>query len=410
MVKIAHSSDWHLGYTAGRLVNEAGINIREQDGYDAIREVADDIIAQDVDMMIVAGDIFHTPKPTIRSIVVAQEVLKKIADAGIRVYLLAGNHDASDIRSDIAASKVLDLRERGIYSHVDPYVKYEVADGMHLHLVSHHMYSEQKTTMDAVAPVDGDINIFSTHGSIIDRITQIRMSTEQSPREIIIPDFVLHGKEWSYRMLGHIHERKFVGSEDGGKSDTNDLRTFYNGSLIRRGFSDAATETGRGWTLWTVSPDGEFSYEMRTVHQRPQYDFGSLDCSDLSSSEISDVIIDNLKTTQDTERPILRQRLHHITASKELALDFSTIEQNSSHALTWKIKSDRLTTVPMESEESSGEDGSTVQKELLDVYDDWFSGSGIDKNMDDAVKKKVGRMVRRYIKESQEKRLGDSDE
>lgn len=426
--KLAHLSDLHLDYSSGKMVNAEGVNIREQDGYDAFNGIVDDIIAHEVDAAMIAGDIFHSPKPTIRSIVQAQQGLKKLADAGIKVYSIAGNHDASDIRSDVAASKVLDRPEIGIFSHAEPYVKYEISEGIHIHLVSHHMYSQQQDTLLDVNPVPGQVNIFCTHGSIIDSITKMRLSTEQSPREIIIPDFILNEKDWSYRLLGHVHERGFAGSSD-GKQDTAGLKTYYNGSLIRRGFSDALTPLGRGWTLWSIDSAGNFTPEFKQAQQRAQFDFESIDCGELSSADISTLIIENLKTTKDSQLPILRQSLHNLSPAKHGALDWSTINKNTGHALGWKMNIERTTLTPSppkkdetiadNDDEGSEESTEAVQeqemrlsndRDLLEIYDDFAELSQTAQEIEEELRPRSVKMSRKFIHSSRQRSLGSQED
>lgn len=422
--KLAHLSDLHLDYSSGKMATPEGVNLREQDGYDAFNEIIDDIIAHEVDAAMIAGDIFHSPKPTIRSIVQAQQGLKRLADAGIKVYSIAGNHDASDIRSDVAASKVLDRPEIGIFSHAEPYVKYEISEGIHIHLVSHHMYSLQQGTMSNVDPVSGQINIFCTHGSIIDSITKMRLSTEQSPREIIIPDFILNEKDWSYRLLGHVHERGFAGSSD-GKQDTAGLKTYYNGSLIRRGFSDAETPLGRGWTLWSIDSEGNFTPEFKQAQQRAQFDFSSIDCGELSAADISTLIVENLKTTQDSELPILRQSLHNLSPAKHGALDWSTINRNTGHALGWKMNIERTTVMPKEAPvadsaeegledmgEEEGNQNVTVNndRDLLDIYDEFAESSQTAQEIEETLRPRSVKMSRRFIHASKQRSLGSQED
>src|SRR5690606_17148906 len=140
------------------------------------------IIEQEVDAVLVPGDTFHVPEPKIRDIVFAQNQFRRFDLAGIPVYILAGNHDALDISAEIAASRVLHDPLRKIYSHVEPYVHHELADGINVHMVSHHLYVDQAATMESIKPHEGAINIFSTHGSVIDPLMRIKLHTEQSPR------------------------------------------------------------------------------------------------------------------------------------------------------------------------------------------------------------------------------------
>lgn len=414
-LKIAHISDLHIGYRAGLKENSSHINLREADGYVALAKLVKSIIQEGVDSVVVAGDVFHTPTPSVRSIVFVQNQFRKFWDAGIKVYALAGNHDANDIRGDIAASRVLHDPWREIYSHVEPYVKYEISDGVFLHLVSHHMYSEQKATMESIEPVEGSINIFSTHGSCIDPLLNEQLKTEQSPREIVIPDFLLKDKDWSYSMLGHIHERGWVGSKD-KTTDTENRKIFYNGSLIRRGFSDNEVPLGRGWTLWEIDDYGIFTSTVKTIPQRPQYDFEVIDASDHSASEITDIIVENLKKTQlegqesfdGKTAPILRQKIVNLTPSKQSGMDSKVIDSNTWHALTWKL--DRQWSLK-ELPKTVGEkdDQKVIAQDLSTSYESWVKESETYKNLETDMQEKVFNQTKEFVELGQEKLLEMED-
>lgn len=408
-LKIAHLSDLHLDYHSGRKTNAQGVNVREADGYLAFARIVNEVIQEACDAVVIAGDIFHTPSPSVRAILFAQNQFRKLASAGIKVYALAGNHDVLDQADSLAASKILDDRERGLFSHVEPYVRHEIADGVHIHLVSHHLYSLQSSTMNQVKPVGDEINIFATHGSVIDPILQMKLHAEQSPREIVIPDFLLTDKNWSYTFLGHIHERGWVGSKD-NKTDTSKKRIYYNGSTIRRGFSDKETPLGRGWTLWTIRPDGTFVASPRQIPQRPQVDFKRIDASDLTSGEITDIILENLKSTQVTEEfdpkvaPLLRQKILNISSAKYAALDWKAIHQNSRHALQWSIKQVSDAAADDETGERTVLSNEEILKsnDIVQVYDDWISNSKALESVDKDIRETVEEQARRFVKLGQE--------
>lgn len=140
-------------------------------------------------------------------------------------------------------------------------------------------------------------------------------------------------------MLGHIHERSTV-QDSAGNS------VYYNGSVLRRGFSDQDNGEGRGWTLWTIHPDGSASYDARSLPQRPQYDFAPIDASGLSAAQVTDLIVENLRSTQVRESglfvwedaPILRQRVTGITSAQYSGLDTRLIGDEAAHALSWKLE------------------------------------------------------------------------
>jgi exonuclease SbcD len=405
--RIAHLSDIHAGYRTGQAMNAQGINLREADGYLALSKIISEIIEEKPDVVISAGDTFHTPKPDIRSIIFVQNQLRRLWRANIPVYLLAGNHDTNDIRADIASSRVLHDPWRHIYSHVEPYVHYEIGDGIHLHLVSHHMYSEQASTMDLVKPIPGEINIFSTHGSVIDPIMEQKLHTEQSPREIVIPDFLLKDRDWSYTLLGHIHERGFVGSKD-KIHDTSLSKIYYNGSLIRRGFSDKWTPLGRGWTMWTIDEEGVFTPEFHKVAQRPQKDFKPIDAENLTSSEVSERIIANLQETQTNGNkfiaataPILRQGIFNITPAKYAALDWKHISDNSKHALTWGIKQSVINPTEV-TPDSIDNDTQNDSGDMVKLFDNWVDKSAALESTEESLRDNVKEQARNFVKLGQE--------
>lgn len=407
---IAHLSDLHLGYRSGRGETAEGVNWREQDGYNAFRRVVEQIILDGtVDAVLVAGDVFHVPNPSNRAIFEAQSGYRRLARAGIPVYSLTGNHDVNDIRSDMPVTRLLDDPEHGIHSHCEPYVMHRIGDGIVLHMVSHHLYREQSGTWEQVKPVDGAVNIFTTHGSLIDPITKLALHTNQSPREVVIPDELLNNPAWSYRLLGHIHERGFVGSTD-GRRDTAKTRTYYNGSLIRRGFSDGETVLQRGWTKWTVRTDGTLTPTFYVVSQRPQVDFPIIDATDLGSSEITGIVLDNLHsafpeqgTTMETA-PILRQRIINISPEKKRSLDNTAISEAAQPALIWSLTMRQNNDM----DDDKGHAHLTTMNTtgtLTDTYDGWLNDAKAYTNLHDTIREQVATETKQFIKQGQDKVL-----
>jgi DNA repair exonuclease SbcCD nuclease subunit len=408
---IAHLSDLHIGYKSTRVTTNQGINLREADGYVALAGVVSQMLDDDLDAALITGDVFHTPTPDMRSIVFVQNQLRRLAEANIPVYILAGNHDTNDIRADIASSRILHDPDRKIYSHVEPYVKYEVAPSIFMHLVSHHNYMDQAQTMAGVKPEKGAINIFATHGSVIDPILKMKLHTEQSPREIVIPDFMLEDFNWDYVLLGHIHTRGWVGSTD-GLTDNNNTKIYYNGSLIRRGFSDHVSPLGRGYTKWVVDSSGEFTAHHRKIAQRPQYDLPIIDGEGKSTKEISEAIVDNLVSTQlhgtafDTKTaPIIRQRIKAIDSGKYSALDQNAIAANSNHALQWSIKI--LTPGEANSTGSDIVPDSFESTDVTKIYDKWVKSSSKLSRADEIIRESVETQARAFVEQGQEEILND---
>lgn len=90
VMRILHTSDWHLGK-----------RLDDFSRLDEQREVLDEIIeianVQDVDAVIVAGDLFDTYNPPTEAVDLFYRSLKKLTNNGTRpVIAIAGNHDSPD--------------------------------------------------------------------------------------------------------------------------------------------------------------------------------------------------------------------------------------------------------------------------------------------------------------------------
>lgn len=409
-IRIAHLSDLHIGYKSGRRSNDRHVNIRVQDGYNLLSTIVSQVIESDVDLVVIAGDMFHTPKPSIMDICVVQDELRRFARASIPVYLLAGNHEAVDDVSEVASSRVLHDPDRSIFSHIEPYAVHEVADGVFLHMVSHHMYMDQGATMKDVRAVPGAVNIFTTHGSVIDPVMKIRLHTEQSPREIVIPDGLLIDQGWSAAMLGHIHERSEVHPSYG-------RNVYYNGSSLRRGFADKDNGRGRGWTLWEFDASGLVSSRTPvSLAQRPQFDFSPIDASGLTASQLTDLVVENLRSTQahgtsfdERDAPIIRQRVTGVSLAQMGALDSNLINEESAHALAWSlVPSYAATDTPKGSTNADAEPSAGTAPRasgLVPAFDDWSATAPSVSQVAEEMREAVLRQSRDFIKMGQDQVL-----
>ncbi len=86
---ISHISDIHLGYA------QFNLQEREEDLYEVFEEAVDKSIHEHVEAIILAGDIFHNPKPNGAAIIKLARELKKLKEKSIPVYFILGEHDIS---------------------------------------------------------------------------------------------------------------------------------------------------------------------------------------------------------------------------------------------------------------------------------------------------------------------------
>src|SRR5215217_6528236 len=94
-MKLAHIADPHLGIRQYHRLNADGINQREADVAQAFRLAVDGVIAARPDAVVVAGDLFHSVRPTNAAIVFAFRQFQRLREAlpEAPIVLIAGNHD-----------------------------------------------------------------------------------------------------------------------------------------------------------------------------------------------------------------------------------------------------------------------------------------------------------------------------
>lgn len=87
-MRILHTSDWHIGRS-----------FHGHSTLDALGDVLDVLVQQvrenDVDVVLVAGDVFDSAAPSAACYPLLTRTLVALADAGARVIVTSGNHDSA---------------------------------------------------------------------------------------------------------------------------------------------------------------------------------------------------------------------------------------------------------------------------------------------------------------------------
>ncbi len=87
MTRVIHTGDTHIGY------QQYNTPERRRDFLRAFQQVAEDAIADDVDAVIHAGDLFHDRRPGLLDLQGTVGVLRTLADADIPFLAVVGNHE-----------------------------------------------------------------------------------------------------------------------------------------------------------------------------------------------------------------------------------------------------------------------------------------------------------------------------
>lgn len=243
-VKLAHLADLHLGFRQYHRQTANGLNQREADVARAFRRAVDDVIAAGPDAIIVAGDIFHSVRPTNPAILFAFHEFQRLREAlpEAPLILLAGNHDTPrstetgsllELFEALGAEVVASQSRRLAY----PALGLSVLAVPHAALVG----SERPELRPAGAEAH---QVLVLHGEVEGIFPADRTAVEYGGAQLS-PEELGNGG-WSYVALGHYHVQREVAP-----------RIWYSGALdyvSPNPWGELADERahgirGKGWLL-----------------------------------------------------------------------------------------------------------------------------------------------------------------
>ncbi|MFA9415320.1 DNA double-strand break repair protein Mre11 [Natrinema sp. HArc-T2] len=88
MTRVIHTGDTHIGY------QQYNSPERRQDFLEAFRSVVEDAVADDIDAVVHAGDLFHDRRPSLVDLQGTIDVLRTLSDAGVPFLAVVGNHES----------------------------------------------------------------------------------------------------------------------------------------------------------------------------------------------------------------------------------------------------------------------------------------------------------------------------
>jgi exonuclease SbcD len=258
-MKILHTSDWHIGRTFHTHSTLEHLRIVLDAMVEVVRE-------RDVDVVIVAGDVFDSSMPSAEAFTVLSGALRTLRAAGAQLVLTSGNHDSATrlgFQSEWAGLAgihvvtepggystpiTIDDRFGPVHFYGIPYL--EPALVRHLHPEAELRTHEQVVgfAMDVVRAdlaQRGGRSIAISH--VFAAEVAARAEATDVERDItagglnLVPASVFDGPD--YVALGHIHGRSTITE-----------RVRYSGAPLHYSFSEAGKPRG-GW-LVELDADG----------------------------------------------------------------------------------------------------------------------------------------------------------
>ena len=330
-MKLAHIADPHLGIRQYHRQTPAGINQREADIAQAFRLAVDGVIAARPDAVVVAGDLFHSVRPTNAAIVFAFRQFQRLREAlpEAPIVLIAGNHDTP--RSTETGSILRLFEELGVDVATDE-ARRLVYPALDLSVLAVPHQALVGAARPALRP-DGTERhrVLVLHGEVEGVFPFDRSAAEYGGALLGLQE--LAPAEWSYVALGHYHVQHEVAP-----------RVWYAGSLeyvspnVWGELVDEADHglSGKGWLLADLEGN---KVERREVPlARAILDLEPVEAEGLSAAAVSELIAKRVRAVPGgVDDRIVRLRVWNIPRHVARELDHASIRALKSAALHFQL-------------------------------------------------------------------------
>ena len=226
-MRLVHLSDIHLGYRQYQRLTPTGINQREADVAGTFKRAIDQVISLRPDLILVAGDVFHSSRPSNAAILHAfRQFLRLRAELpDARVVMVAGDHDTP--RTTESGSIMGLFEQIGVHVAATESKRFVFEDlGVAVLAVPDIPGGSPALTADERV----EHNVLVMHANLNDVVPQYYADLDRSTTRLSRAD--LHLERWSYVALGHYHVHQKVAENAyySGSLDYTSLNVWYDKS------------------------------------------------------------------------------------------------------------------------------------------------------------------------------------
>jgi DNA repair protein SbcD/Mre11 len=329
-VKLAHLADLHLGFRQYDRQTPRGGNQREADVAEAFRRAVDDLLEQRPDLILFAGDIFHSVRPTNPAILFLFQQLHRLRTGlpDTSVVMIAGEHDTP---RSVETGTILRLYEAlGVEVVVDQarHLTFSKLDCSVLAAPHQAMVQPERP---ALRPQRGTtLNVLLLHGHLPGLGDQ-RGTAEYGGA--LVDQHELAPAQWDYVALGHYHTAQQIAPN-----------AWYSGSIEYvtpnpwGQLQDEAEQGrhGKGYLLVDL-PGSRVTFRPITPVRR-HVELPTIEGKDLTPKELDERIaaaVAGAKPAIDGQ--IVRQLVFDVSRSTARDLDHAAIRAYKARALHFQL-------------------------------------------------------------------------
>lgn len=334
-MKLAHLADLHLGFRQYARQTAQGINQREADVAGAFRRALDAVIAAQPDLVVIAGDLFHSVRPTNAAILDSFNQFRRLRDAlpAAPVVLVAGNHDTP---RSVETGSILRLFEAidGVHavSQDARRLMFEPLDCAVLCLPHAALFETPRPALDP--DPDARYNVLVTHGEVAG-VLPVDSPALEYGGALIEPRELARGR-WQYIALGHYHVPTRVTATAWYAGSPEYVSTNLWGEAREQGVADAPGR--KGWLLAILGDDDPEVAFQPVEAARRVIDLEPIQGAGLDGATLSREIVERARgIPEGLAGQIVRQVVFDVPRVTARELDHAAIRELKSRALHYQL-------------------------------------------------------------------------
>jgi len=334
-VKLAHLADLHLGYRQYTRQTPQGINQREADVARAFRRALDDVVAQQPDLVVVAGDVFHSVRPTNTAILDAFRRFQDLRSRldGVPIVLVAGNHDTPRSAETGSILKLFEaISGVHVVAHEPRRLVFAELDTAVLCVPNASWSAAERPALEP----DGTVtrNVLVTHREV-EGVLPYEAAAALGYGGPPIRRSELRAEAFDYVALGHYHVVTKVERNVWYAGALEYVTTNPWGESHERGAARQAGE--KGWLFVELGTALRVRFRKIAL-ERAVLDLEPIEGTGLEAAELDTAIATRLRAVRGgIEHQIVRLVVHNVARVTARELDHAAIREYKTRALHFRL-------------------------------------------------------------------------
>ena len=332
-MKLAHLADLHLGFRQFDRQTPRGTNQREADVAEVFKRAIDDMLEQKPDLIVIAGDLFHSVRPTNAAILFCFQQLQRLR-AGLPktpIVVIAGEHDTP---RSTETGTILRLYEAlGVEIAVED-ARRIILPQLDCAVLAVPQQALARADRPALRPEPGGptLNLLVTHGkygNLGEERGTIEYGGAELSRDLLAPE------KWDYIALGHYHTAQAVAANAWYSGSLEYLPPNPWGQIQDEAEQKKSKRQGKGYLLVEL-PGARVTFRP-IAPQRRHIDLPPIQGAGLSAKELDAQIGERVSAVKIDDQ-IVRLLAWDVERATARDLDHAAIRAYKARALNFNLE------------------------------------------------------------------------